>query len=172
MKNTIWAREFFQQWWDGRGEDGIFCDQHMLNRLYAGLLAEAEGEVPNLSSSPGALYTRTNDGNKADNNRMKNQIVILEPTAMNSKWPAIETMSATDRVLHLMGETASYRTTVAQFASKAVCDLWVDRDIEVCASEVGNDVGCNAQEETDNDDKSKRDDVYLHLPHQMGFNMR
>ena len=93
IRNTAWSRSFFQRWWDSRHMPGTFCDQHVLNKLYSSLKTEGQ----------------------------EHKVAILANNAVNSRWPAIETLDSTDRVLHLMGEMAPYRTAVARFASRAVC---------------------------------------------------
>ena len=93
IRNTAWAREFFQKWWDARYLMGTFCDQHVLNKLYSTLKKEGHGQ----------------------------KIAILAANAVNSRWPAMETLDSSDRVLHLMGEVNPYRTAVARYASQTVC---------------------------------------------------
>ena len=93
IRNTVWSRMFFQEWWDSRHMPGTFCDQHVFNKLYAALKA----------------------------NGQSHKVAILANNAVNSRWPALETFSSNDRVLHLMGETTPYRTAVARFASQGIC---------------------------------------------------
>ena len=93
VRNTLWSRSFFHLWWDSRHMPGTFCDQHVLNKLYSHLKRDGQ----------------------------EHKIAILANNAVNSRWPAIETLDSTDRVLHLMGEMAPYRSAVARFASRSVC---------------------------------------------------
>ena len=92
VRNTPWAIAFFQEWWDSRFMKYTFCDQHVLNKLYAGLRRKGQ----------------------------EKKIAILEQNSINSRWPAIENMNREDRVLHLMGETTPYRAAVARHASEVV----------------------------------------------------
>lgn len=96
VRNTPWAISFFQEWWDSRFMKHTFCDQHVLNKLYAALRRKEE----------------------------EHKLAILENSAVNSRWPAIETMDSEDRVLHLMGETTPYRAAVARHASETTCKAY------------------------------------------------
>lgn len=93
IRNTAWAVTFFEEWWDSRFMKHTFCDQHVLNKLYATLRKKGEAH----------------------------KVAVLSNTAVNSQWPAIETMDKHDRVLHLMGETVPYRAAVASHASSITC---------------------------------------------------
>ena len=87
----------------------------------------------------------------------KEKVAILPARALNSKWPALETLAATDRVLHLMGETDSFRTAVGQFASQAVC---VARQRRGAGDRDKKSVGSASVEASD---------VLQELPSQLGF---
>ena len=94
VRNTKWALSFFQEWWDSRHMKHTFCDQHVLNKLITGL--------------------RTKE--------LSHKVHVLPNNAVNSRWPALETMDETDRVLHLMGETTPFRAAVARHASHSLCE--------------------------------------------------
>ena len=93
IRNTAWALSFFQEWWDSRHMKHTFCDQHVLNKLFDGLRRK----------------------------QLSHKVHVLPNNAINSRWPALETMDETDRVLHLMGETTSFRAAVATQASSVLC---------------------------------------------------
>jgi hypothetical protein len=93
VRNTEWAVSFFNEWWESRLMKHTFCDQHVLNKLYSAL-------------------TKKN---------MAHKVQVLPNNAVNSRWPAIETMADDDRVLHLMGETTPFRAAIAAHASTVVC---------------------------------------------------
>lgn len=93
IRNTAWALSFFQEWWDSRYMKHTFCDQHVLNKLIEGLRLK----------------------------QRSHKVHVLPNNAINSRWPALETMDETDRVLHLMGETTPFRAAVGAHASSVVC---------------------------------------------------
>ncbi len=108
LRNTVWLRDFMKQWWESRYTSGTFCDQHVLNKLYHNLKYIGESK----------------------------KVQILAGNAVNSKWPAMETFHDEDKVLHLMGETPSYRTAVALYTSNIVCETKKELHSNAIASDI------------------------------------
>ena len=123
IRNTQWVYEFFQNWWAYKDSALTFCDQHVFNKLYAAL------------------------GN------MQSKITILDAGSINSRWPAIETFKATDRVLHLMGETHPYRLAVMKHASASLCSNY----------NTNTDIDSNTDIFTDTKINIKSDDYKVRL---------
>lgn len=60
IKNTLWSKMFYNQWWIKRTLKNTYCDQHVLNRLIHNINLED-----------------------------KHKVSIIPFKIMNSKWPAI-----------------------------------------------------------------------------------
>ena len=64
IRNTPWALEFFQAWWDGRDMPFTFCDQHVLNKLVANL--NKKKRAKNKNNDINVLDTAATYGNSEE----------------------------------------------------------------------------------------------------------
>eukprot|EP01031_Cornospumella_fuschlensis_P034412 gene34412-41651_t len=91
IRNTPWSRLFLQQWWTVADRSTV-CDQDAFD----------------------VLYQSYSESDKA-------RVKILSTDALNSHPPAWKYFASTSAVLHLMGESASYRAVVFHQAFQSVC---------------------------------------------------
>ena len=92
LRNHAWTKAFFELWWETRDLPGTHCDQHVLNYLFSRMDLED--------------YLR---------------IAVIPAKQLNSIWPAIENFEESDPILHLMGETNSVRSKVAEHIKNDTC---------------------------------------------------
>jgi hypothetical protein len=181
IRNTPWALEFFRAWWDGRDMPFTFCDQHVLNKLVANLNKKKGAKNKNNDINDDGLHSEGEEeavvidgtgssmiGSDSNETVDEEKVAILSPTAINSRWPAIETFSSIDKVLHLMGESNPYRSTVAKYASTSVCEVVKTLTSDTSDTDVNN-------KNDGKDDRSQQHiahTIYQHLPPQLDFSQQ
>eukprot|EP00606_Chrysophyceae_sp_TOSAG23-5_P001617 GSChrysophyteH2.ASY1.ANO1.111.1 assembled CDS len=94
LRNTEWTRTFLSRWWN-LADRSTVCDQDAFDIV--GMQQPTGQEIAT-------------------------KINILRRDALNTDPPATLKMLPHNQVLHLMGESTSYRTAVFQAAFKSICD--------------------------------------------------
>jgi hypothetical protein len=101
VRNTKWAYQFFQTWWETRFS--FDCDQHALNDLYSKLL---------------------------ETKKSKNKVAILPGGDINSEFPVYSTFDDNSKVLHMVGEHNEIRYEVFSRAAHGLCGDFLSEDDE------------------------------------------
>jgi hypothetical protein len=102
LRNTLWTREFLQRWWTVADRSNI-CDQDAFDELYH-------------------LYAVESNQNNNKQYDFNKKIVVLPRDALNTDPPATLKLLPHNQVLHLMGESTSYRTAIFGKAFHSICE--------------------------------------------------
>ena len=91
VRNCAWTRTFLKNWWDF-GNRLLYSDQEQFDLLYYSLPPSERAKI-----------------------------AVLPPDALNTDPPAMTTLRASSKVLHLMGDHTPFRRTIFERGLAAVC---------------------------------------------------
>ena len=112
LRNTEWTRTFLSRWWNAADRSTV-CDQDAFDIVYSQYANEEQ--IENKNNNVSGMQQPTGQ-------EIATKINILRRDALNTDPPATLKMLPHNQVLHLMGESTSYRTAVFQAAFKSICD--------------------------------------------------
>jgi hypothetical protein len=91
VRNSLWGINFLRQWWDYSNRQ-LFSDQEQFDLLYSFLSNQEKN--------------KTAAGNTAVS--LKERVVILDASRINTDPPAMTKQTRSNQVLHLMVKKLSY----------------------------------------------------------------
>lgn len=108
VKRSLWTMEFLTEWWGSTADRINLSDQERFDKIY--LQRKNQTGIVSTSDNPQNAYISIEDA-----------IVILPPDSINSEPPAKFRQQPSNPVLHLMGESISYREHVFRVALMNLC---------------------------------------------------
>jgi len=109
LRNSEWTRKMLRDWWaspDTAGKDrATLCDQDAFDLLYANYASKEKYKLQGLD----------------DSLPLQETIRVIRIDALNSKPPATIHQQAHNQVLHLMGESTSFRKAAFALAYENIC---------------------------------------------------
>ncbi len=100
IRNSEWSRNFLHRWWTISDRSKV-CDQEAFDKLYAQLLYESQRD-----KGEGIV----------------SKVKVLSTDAINSHPPSWKYQTSNNQILHLMGESATYRAIVFRKAYYEICN--------------------------------------------------
>jgi hypothetical protein len=144
VRNTAWARAFFQQWWSSEEERLGGMDQHVFDRIYNSRYRHRHStqQPPHVSFDTGA--SSVDHGSASISAEVSEtigrtstteleaetatvtispdgKIVLLPSYALNSHIPARRHQRASHQVLHLAGESTVVRSHIFRRGFREIC---------------------------------------------------